>query len=67
MSVFQVVTTGKITRDDRAHVWNKLHRAVKEKKTRPIYRAVNKHGFMYAGEPWSSKFFYYEIAISTLL
>ncbi|XP_015900115.3 beta-glucosidase-like SFR2, chloroplastic [Ziziphus jujuba] len=45
----KVVTTGKITRDDRARAWNKLHGAAKEKKTRPFYRAVNKHGLMYAG------------------
>ncbi|KAF3456406.1 hypothetical protein FNV43_RR01056 [Rhamnella rubrinervis] len=45
----KVVTTGKITHDDRAHAWNKLYRAAKEKKLRPFYRAVNKHGLMYAG------------------
>ncbi|PON64897.1 Glycoside hydrolase [Parasponia andersonii] len=45
----KVVTTGKITREDRRNAWYKLQRAAKEKKTRPFYRAVNKHGLMYAG------------------
>ncbi|KAK0608458.1 hypothetical protein LWI29_030985 [Acer saccharum] len=45
----QVATTGKVTREDRARAWNELQTAAKEKKTRPFYRAVNKHGFMYAG------------------
>ncbi|KAL5541474.1 hypothetical protein UlMin_009184 [Ulmus minor] len=45
----KVVTTGKITRADRANAWNKLRRAAREKKTRPFYRAVNKQGLMYAG------------------
>lgn len=50
----QVVTTGKITHQDRALAWNELRKAAKEKKTRPFYRAVNKHGFMYAGKIFSS-------------
>ncbi|KAK2990184.1 hypothetical protein RJ640_014636 [Escallonia rubra] len=45
----KVVTSGKITRQDRVSAWNELQRAAKERKTRPFYRAVNKHGFMYAG------------------
>ncbi|KAL0305259.1 UNVERIFIED_CONTAM: Beta-glucosidase-like SFR2, chloroplastic [Sesamum angustifolium] len=45
----KVVTSGKITRIDRARAWNELHTAAKEGKTRPFYRAVNKHGLMYAG------------------
>ncbi|KAF8387610.1 hypothetical protein HHK36_026263 [Tetracentron sinense] len=45
----KVVTTGKITRQDRVRAWNELQRAAKEKKTRPFYRAVDKHGLMYAG------------------
>ncbi|KAL0457529.1 UNVERIFIED_CONTAM: Beta-glucosidase-like SFR2, chloroplastic [Sesamum latifolium] len=38
-----------ITRIDRARAWNELQTAAKEGKTRPFYRAVNKHGLMYAG------------------
>ncbi|XP_019181038.1 PREDICTED: beta-glucosidase-like SFR2, chloroplastic [Ipomoea nil] len=45
----KVVTSGKITRQDRENAWNELQIAVKEKKTRPFYRSVNKHGLMYAG------------------
>ncbi|KAK3029609.1 hypothetical protein RJ639_037926 [Escallonia herrerae] len=45
----KVVTSGKITRQDRVSAWNELQRAAKERKTRPFYRAVNKHGLMYAG------------------
>ncbi|KAF5738784.1 beta-glucosidase-like SFR2 chloroplastic isoform X2 [Tripterygium wilfordii] len=45
----KVATTGKITREDRAHVWRELLGAAKEKKKRPFYRAVDKHGLMYAG------------------
>ncbi|EXB94370.1 Beta-glucosidase-like protein [Morus notabilis] len=45
----KVVTTHKVTREDRALAWNKLRRAAKERKTRPFYRAVNKQGLMYAG------------------
>ncbi|WCJ23239.1 Beta-glucosidase-like SFR2 chloroplastic [Euphorbia peplus] len=45
----KVVTTGKITREDRNRAWNDLRKAAKEKKTRPFYRAVNKNGLMYAG------------------
>ncbi|KAF8392743.1 hypothetical protein HHK36_023092 [Tetracentron sinense] len=44
-----VVTTGKITRQDRVRAWNELQRAAKEQKTRLFYQAVNKHGLMYAG------------------
>lgn len=46
---FQIVRTRKITRLDRVRAWNELRRAAREKKTRPFYRAVNKNGFMYAG------------------
>ncbi|XP_022722339.1 beta-glucosidase-like SFR2, chloroplastic isoform X2 [Durio zibethinus] len=45
----KVVTTGKITREDRERAWNELQNAAKEKQTRPFVRAVNKHGLMYAG------------------
>ncbi|KAJ8767310.1 hypothetical protein K2173_017354 [Erythroxylum novogranatense] len=45
----KVVSTGKITCEDRSRAWYDLQRAAKEKKTRPFYRAVNKHGLMYAG------------------
>nr|GMD73980.1 beta-glucosidase-like SFR2, chloroplastic [Ipomoea batatas] len=45
----KVVTSGKITPQDRENAWNELQIAVKEKKTRPFYRSVNKHGLMYAG------------------
>ncbi|XWS14248.1 hypothetical protein CRYUN_Cryun36dG0106400 [Craigia yunnanensis] len=45
----KVVTTGKIIREDRERAWNELQKAAKEKQTRPFYRAVNKHGLMYAG------------------
>ncbi|PIN18105.1 Beta-glucosidase, lactase phlorizinhydrolase [Handroanthus impetiginosus] len=45
----KVVKSGKITRLDRARAWNELQMAAKEGKTRPFYRAVNKHGLMYAG------------------
>ncbi|KAK9288966.1 hypothetical protein L1049_017437 [Liquidambar formosana] len=45
----KVVTTGKITRQERTRAWNELYRAAREKKSRSFYRAVNKHGLMYAG------------------
>ncbi|KAK1424156.1 hypothetical protein QVD17_19475 [Tagetes erecta] len=45
----KVVTSGKITREDRNKAWKELQKAAREKKTRPFYRAVNKHGLMYAG------------------
>lgn len=45
----KVVTVGRITREDRLLAWNELCRAIKEKKTRPFYRAADKHGLMYAG------------------
>ncbi|KAI5650959.1 hypothetical protein M9H77_36964 [Catharanthus roseus] len=45
----KVVTSGKITREDREQAWNELQTAAKMKKSRPFYRAVNKHGLMYAG------------------
>ncbi|KAI3687025.1 hypothetical protein L1987_80715 [Smallanthus sonchifolius] len=44
-----VVTSSKITREDRNKAWYELQKAAREKKTRPFYRAVNKHGLMYAG------------------
>lgn len=43
------MNTGKVTREDRDGAWNELQRAAKEKKTRPFYRAVDKHGLMLAG------------------
>ncbi|KAK6265232.1 hypothetical protein QUC31_016069 [Theobroma cacao] len=45
----KVVTTGKITREDRTRAWNELQKAATEKQKRPFYRAVNKYGLMYAG------------------
>ncbi|XP_057419254.1 beta-glucosidase-like SFR2, chloroplastic [Lotus japonicus] len=45
----KIVNTGKITREDREAAWYELQRAAKEKKTRPFYRSVDKHGLMYAG------------------
>lgn len=45
----KVATSGKVTRKDREQAWNELHLAAKERKTRPFYRAVDKHGLMYAG------------------
>ncbi|KAK4265943.1 hypothetical protein QN277_026928 [Acacia crassicarpa] len=45
----KIVNTGKVTREDRDREWNELQRAANEKKTRPFYRAVDKHGLMYAG------------------
>ncbi|CAA6668908.1 unnamed protein product [Spirodela intermedia] len=45
----KVVSTGKVTKSDRARAWNKLQRAAREQKTRPFYRAVDKNGRMYAG------------------
>ncbi|CAL5199039.1 unnamed protein product [Lathyrus oleraceus] len=45
----KVVTTRKVTREDREKAWNELQRAAREKKTRPFYRAVDKNGLMLAG------------------
>ncbi|KAK8448240.1 hypothetical protein SEVIR_8G248000v4 [Setaria viridis] len=45
----KVVTTGKITRQDRACAWRELQQAAFQKKTRPFFRAVDKYGRMYAG------------------
>nr|XP_043640002.1 beta-glucosidase-like SFR2, chloroplastic [Erigeron canadensis] len=45
----KVVTSGKITRQDRDKAWYELQKAAREKKTRPFYRTVNKYGLMYAG------------------
>lgn len=53
LNTYQVVTSGKITREDRNKAWHELQKAAREKKTRPFYRAVNKHGLMYAGIWWS--------------
>ncbi|GKE07703.1 beta-glucosidase-like SFR2, chloroplastic, partial [Tanacetum coccineum] len=44
----QVVTSGKITWQDRDKAWYELQKAAQEKKTRPFYRAVNKYGLMYS-------------------
>ena len=62
-----MVTSGRITREDRARAWNDLQRAAEEKKTRPFYRAVNKHGFMYAGKSCNSSSFWFQITISCFL
>ena len=43
------MSTGKVTREDREGAWDELQQAAREKKTRPFYRAVDKHGLMYAG------------------
>ncbi|KAG5019701.1 hypothetical protein JHK87_015556 [Glycine soja] len=45
----KIVNTGKVTHEDRERAWDELQRAAKEKKTRPFYRAVDKHRLMYAG------------------
>ncbi|KAJ8498862.1 hypothetical protein OPV22_009414 [Ensete ventricosum] len=45
----KVVKTGQITKLDRMHAWKELQHAAKEKRTRPFYRKVDKHGLMYAG------------------
>ncbi|GJU42917.1 beta-glucosidase-like SFR2, chloroplastic isoform X2 [Tanacetum coccineum] len=45
----RVVTSGKITRQDRDKAFYELQKAAREKKTRPFYRAVNKYGLMYSG------------------
>ncbi|CAA0841931.1 Beta-glucosidase-like SFR2- chloroplastic [Striga hermonthica] len=45
----KIVKSGKIERLDRARAWRELQAAAKERKKRPFYRAVNKHGLMYAG------------------
>ncbi|GFQ02238.1 beta-glucosidase-like sfr2 chloroplastic [Phtheirospermum japonicum] len=45
----KIVKSGKITRLDRARAWGELQTAAKEGEKRPFYRAVNKHGLMYAG------------------
>ncbi|PWA80617.1 hypothetical protein CTI12_AA195860 [Artemisia annua] len=47
----RVVTSGKITRQDRGKAWYELQKAAREKKTRPFYRAINKNGLMYSGVP----------------
>ncbi|CAD6255706.1 unnamed protein product [Miscanthus lutarioriparius] len=46
----KVVRTGKITRQDRLGAWRELQQAAFQKKTRPFFRAVDKHGRMYAGK-----------------
>ena len=43
------MNTGKVTHEDRERAWDELQRVAKEKKTRPFYRAVDKHRLMYAG------------------
>lgn len=45
----KVVTTGRVSREDRERAWYELSKAAKEGKCRPFYRASDKHGFMYAG------------------
>ncbi|KAH1133221.1 hypothetical protein GYH30_011874 [Glycine max] len=45
----KIVNTSKVTHEDRERAWDELQRAAKEKKTRPFYRAVDKHRLMYAG------------------
>ncbi|KAG1326146.1 beta-glucosidase-like SFR2, chloroplastic [Cocos nucifera] len=45
----KVVKTGKVTKLDRIRAWRELQQAALEKRTRPFFRAVDKHGRMYAG------------------
>ncbi|XP_078436337.1 glycosyl hydrolase superfamily protein [Wolffia australiana] len=45
----KVARAGKVTKEDRSRAWSKLKRAAREHKTRPFYRAVDRHGRMYAG------------------
>ncbi|XP_073106748.1 beta-glucosidase-like SFR2, chloroplastic isoform X3 [Elaeis guineensis] len=45
----KVVKTGKVTKQDRIQAWKELQQAALEKRTRPFFRAVDKHGRMYAG------------------
>ncbi|KAK1318480.1 hypothetical protein QJS10_CPB04g01038 [Acorus calamus] len=45
----KIVKTGRITKADRTRAWNELQNAAKARKTRPFYRAADKHGHMYAG------------------
>ncbi|WOK95138.1 beta-glucosidase-like SFR2, chloroplastic isoform X4 [Canna indica] len=45
----KVVKTGQVTKVDRMHAWKELQLAAQEKRTQPFYRAVDKHGLMYAG------------------
>lgn len=45
----KIVATGKVTRQDRMSAWRELQQAAIQKKTRPFYRDVDKHGRMYAG------------------
>lgn len=45
-----MVTTGKITRYDRARAWRELQIAAGAKKMRSFYRDVDKNGLMYAGK-----------------
>ncbi|TXG67804.1 hypothetical protein EZV62_009079 [Acer yangbiense] len=42
----QVVTTGKVTREDWACAWNELQTAAKEKKKRPFCRSMSRIWFM---------------------
>ncbi|MQM08532.1 hypothetical protein Taro_041387 [Colocasia esculenta] len=45
----KVVKTGKVTRLDRTRAWRELQHAAEERRMRPFYRDVDKHGLMYAG------------------
>ncbi|XP_008801744.1 beta-glucosidase-like SFR2, chloroplastic isoform X2 [Phoenix dactylifera] len=45
----KVVKTGQVTKLDRVQSWRELQQASLAKRTRPFYRAVDKHGRMYAG------------------
>ncbi|XP_074582368.1 beta-glucosidase-like SFR2, chloroplastic [Curcuma longa] len=45
----KVAETRQVTKADRMRVWRELQLAAKEKRTRPFYRAVDRHGLMYAG------------------
>ncbi|KAG0470558.1 hypothetical protein HPP92_017258 [Vanilla planifolia] len=45
----KVVQTGKVTKMDRDRAWGELCLAARQKKMRPFYRSVDKHGRMYAG------------------
>lgn len=63
----QIVNSGKITREDRIQAWSDLHLAAKQKMTRPFYRAVNKHGLMYAGKFMELQFAKLELIIVILI
>lgn len=57
------MTTGKITRYDRARAWHELRIAARAKKTRSLYRAVDKNGLMYAGNSCILVFSKFQVTI----